>query len=637
MYLPEDIENRLERVLLSVQKPGRYVGGEFNQVIKRWDAVTTRVALAFPDIYDLGLPNLGLSILYQSLNAREDILAERAYSPWLDMEDVLRREKIPLYSLESKHALVDFDILGISLPYETLYTNAINLLDLAGIPIFSRDRSSAHPLVIAGGHATFNPEPASAFFDAMVIGEGEEVIFEIVEAHQKWKRSGAGRSELLAALCQIDGVYVPSFYEPVYLPDGRLSETRALSPQAPKAIRKRILARLPEPPTHFIVPSIDVVHNRVAVEIMRGCTRGCRFCHAGMITRPVRERKVEDILKAIDEALANTGFEDVALLSLSSSDYSHIFELVDQIGQKYADKRLSISLPSLRIESVAINILEKLRTARSSGFTLAPEAATDRMRAIINKPIATEQVLSVVREIYSRGWRSIKLYFMIGHPSETLEDVHAIADLCKAVLAEGRKTHGRRAEVHAGVATFVPKPHTPFQWAACDTREQIEAKQRILRDETRVQGIKLNWTDPNGSLMESWLSRGDRRLSEVIYLAWQKGAKFDAWQDHENFAIWQESFAELNIDPSFYTHRERALDEVFPWDHVQTGVRKDHLRQEYLNSFTQTTRADCREGCYACGILVTFSKERRENPGELWKCPEISSKAASAMPKAVLE
>lgn len=627
LYTPDTIEKQLEQVLMRVQKPGRYVGGELNQVTKPWDSIRTHVALAFPDIYDLGVPNLGLAILYHNLNQREDCLAERAYIPWLDMEEILRTNEIPLYSLESKHALVDFDILGITLPYETLYTNTLNLLDLAKIPLFTKDRDINHPLVIAGGHATYNPEPMAEFIDAFVIGEGEDVIHEIITAHQSWKASLARkRKDLLIALAQITGVYVPSLYQPKYITDGTIEVIDRLLPNLPEKVTKRIVGKLPPPPSRFIVPNIDVVHNRVAVEIMRGCTRGCRFCHAGMINRPVRERPVNEIVEAIQSALDSTGFEEVALLSLSSSDYSHILELVQAVSQRFTGKHLTVSLPSLRIESFSIDLLENLKGTRQGGFTLAPEAATERMRTIINKPISTEQLLETVRAIYSRGWLSIKLYFMIGHPLETIEDVEAIADLCRKVIAEGRKVVGHRASLNVGVSTFVPKPHTPFQWVPCDTPEQIREKQMVLRNRLRTAGIKLNWTDPKETMLEAWLSRGDRRLGAVIYSAWQKGAKFDAWQDQFNAQAWEMAFQENQIDPAFYTHRQRSLNEIFPWEHISAGVRKSYLLEEYQNSLNASLRADCREQCNACGILPMFNDLRRNFSGSEWKCPEVAPK-----------
>jgi radical SAM family uncharacterized protein len=624
-----EIKDRLERILLSVEKPGRYVGGEYNQVVKPWESVQTHVALLFPDIYDLGFPNLGLAILYETLNKRKDSLAERAFCPWIDMEAAMRRAEIPLYSLESKHSLAEFDILGITLPYETLYSNALNALDLAGIPIHTSERTETHPLVIAGGQSCYNPEPMAPFIDAFVIGEGEEIIHEIVQAHQTWKSSGENREELLRKLSSIWGVYVPSFYRPEYNDDGTIHELVTTVAEAPKRIRKRIVARLPEPPTRLLVPSINIVHNRVSVEIMRGCTRGCRFCHAGMVNRPVRERPVEEIVDSIQKAVDQTGFEEIALLSLSSSDYTKISDLVEQVSQRFNARHLKTSLPSLRIESFSIDLMEMLKDARSGGFTLAPEAASDHMRSIINKPIASQQLLDTVRAIYSRGWTTIKLYFMIGHPSETLEDVQAIADLCKAAINEGRKMIGKRAKLNAGVSTFIPKPHTPFQWVATDRPEQIREKQALLRRELREPGIKFNWSDPQETLFESWLSRGDRRLARVIELAWRGGARFDAWDEHFNFNTWQTAFEQAGLDPDFYSHRQRGLNEIFPWDHIDTGVRKSFIKQDYQWSLQGKTRPDCREQCFSCGILPVFANLRLENPGESWRCPEVTETTAT--------
>ena len=623
MATPEQIEAGLERILLKVQKPGRYVGGELNMVVKDWDRIDTRIALVFPDIYDIGISNLGLQILYDLVNQRPDALAERAYAPWVDMEEQMRLHAIPLYSLETKHALADYDILGFSLPYETLYTNALNMLDLANIPLRSEQRGQVDPLIIAGGHACFNPEPMHAFIDAFVVGEGEQVLLEIIEAVRSAKAQNEPRREMLLRLAKIPGVYVPRFYDVSYLEDGTVAATTPNVPGIPGVILKRMLPQLPPPPTRFIVPNIDVVHNRVSVEVMRGCTRGCRFCQAGMITRPVRERSVDEIVQAAEAAVDATGAEELALLSLSSSDYTDILELVNKIGEKFTGRHLTVSLPSLRIDSVSVDLMEKLKDRRSGGFTLAPEAATERMRRIINKFITDEQLLETAREIYARGWNSLKLYFMIGHPSETIEDVQAIVDLCKRVLAEGRKSLGGRAKVHAGVSTFIPKPHTPFQWVAMDTQEQIQAKLDLLKRELRGPAFKVSWTPPEDTLLEGWLSRGDRRMAEVIYTAWRNGTKFDAWQDQRQLQAWSSAFASLNLDPAFYTHRTRRFDEVFPWEHISDAVRKKYLYRDYQRSLDGGTREDCRDDCDACGILPTFAAARREYPGIYWKCPEV--------------
>ncbi len=617
------ISMALRKILPLVQKPGRYFGGELNQVKKSWNSVKTKMALVFPDLYDIGVPNLGIMILYEIVNSRSDALCERAYLPWLDMESAMRENDIPLYSLESKTPLSKFNIIGFTLPYETLYTNVLNALDLAHIPLRSQNRSDADPIIIAGGHASYNPEPMAPFIDAFVIGEGEEVIHEIIDSVQLAKDSGLDRAKTLRALQSISGVYVPSLYKPVYNDDQTILAILPEYNDQPKRILKRICARLPDPPTKFIVPSIDVVHNRIAMEIMRGCTRGCRFCHAGMVNRPVRERAVDTIINSLELALKNTGYEEIALLSLSSSDYTHIDELTEKIIERFSERKLTISLPSLRIESFSIDLMERLKGTRQGGFTLAPEAATDHMRNIINKPIQADQLLATAREIYSRGWQSLKLYFMIGQPGETLEDVQAIADLSKKVIVEGRKTIGKRASLHVGVSTFVPKPHTPFQWAALDSLPSVLEKQNLLKDQLRGPGMRMTWSNPRETILEAVLSRGDRHLADVIETAWRNGAKFDAWQDQFNYNVWMDAFDAHQLSFDFYTTRSRGLNEVFPWDHINPGVSRRYLESEYTKSTNGVLTDDCRVNCFACGILPEFNALRRQNPGELWLCPEL--------------
>ena len=618
----QSIERRLDRYLLQVEKPGRYVGGEYNSVLKDWDRTDIKVALAFPDIYDLGMSNLGIMNLYNQLNLQNNMLAERVFSPWQDMEAVMREQEIPLYSLETKHPVGDFDLLGISLPYEQLYTNAINLLDLAGMPILSRDRDERYPLVIAGGHACFNPEPMADFIDAFVIGEGEEIIVEIAQAIGRLR--GKPRHHQLREIAKIQGMYVPRFYDVEYHEDGTVRSIAPNEPGIPQRVLKRIVITLPKPFTKFIVPNIDTVHNRAPIEIMRGCTRGCRFCHAGMVTRPVRERPVKEIMSAIEEIVRHTGFEEISLLSLSSSDYAWVEELAEEVNRVYKEAGLSLSLPSLRIESASADLLEKIGGTRRSGFTFAPEAATEKMRDLINKYVPDEQVLQTARDVYSRGWRTIKFYFMIGHPEETLEDVQAIIDLCTSTLREGTKILGKKATLNVGVSTFIPKPHTPFQWVPQDSRQSVNEKQRLLKQQLRRGGMHLRWNNYDDSEFEGWLSRGDRRLGRVIRRSWELGCKFDAWQDHHRHNKWLQAFKECNLDPHFYNFRERELDEVFPWDHIDVGLHKKFLAEDYLMSIKRETRVDCRDKCFACGILPKFAKERSTTDEMAWECPPVT-------------
>lgn len=612
----------VERVLPTVTKPGRYVGGELNQVVKPWDSVRTHLALVFPDIYDLGQSNLGIALLYDILNQREDLAAERAFSPWQDMEAALREHNLPLYSLESKRPLADFDIIGVSLPYETIYTNFLNILDLAHLPIWSKDRDESHPLVIAGGQSVYNPEPVAPFVDAFVIGEGEEATLDIVDAYQAWQNAGKGRDELLQGLAVIPGVYVPALYQVDYNPDGTIEAVTPTHPAASPTVQKRITAELPPPLTHFMVPNVEAVQERVSVEIMRGCTRGCRFCHAGMVNRPIRERPVAEILTALQTGLDQTGYEEVSLLSLSSSDYSQIIPLIEGLRNLLENRQVNISLPSLRIESFTEALMDELQSlSPGGGFTIAPEAGTERLRNIINKPISDEELMATARSVYEHGWKSIKLYFMIGHPQETLDDVRAIADLCKAVLEEGRRIAGGRARVHAGISTFIPKPHTPFQWVAFNRPEDIREKLDLLHEGLRGAKVKMTWNDPKASLLEAWLARGDRRMADVIFYAWQNGARFDAWSDQFDLSYWQKAFEQAGLDPDFYGHRARSLDEVLPWDHISAGVRKSFLKADYHWSQQGRARADCRGQCYSCGILSAYKELRLIAPKGGWKCP----------------
>jgi len=622
-----EIETALDRLLTSVEKPGRYVGGEYNSVRKNWDLVDVKVALAFPDIYEIGTPNLGLATFYDLVNQQPHMLAERVYLPWVDMSAVMRQEGMLLFSLETKHPVRDFDVLAMTVPYEQLFTNVIELLDLAGLPPGSLQRDASMPLVIAGGHACFNPEPIADFVDLFVIGEGEEAIIEIANSVREWKRLGLTRHEQLERAARLEGVYVPRFYEVAYRDDGTVAAINATHINAQMPVLKRIVPILPPALTRFVVPNIDTVHNRIPIEIMRGCTRGCRFCQAGMVTRPVRERSVEEVVAAVEEAVARTGFEEIALLSLSSSDYTHVVDLVKAVAAKFEGRHLSISLPSLRIETASVELMDALKDNKRGGFTFAPEAATEKMRNIINKYVSHNQVLDAANAVYSRGWRTIKLYFMVGHPSETVEDVQAIADLSKAVLATGRKIHGRKASVNVGVSTFIPKPHTPFQWVSMDSTDQIIAKQTLLKRELNTPGMRLRWNQPKETMLEGLLSRGDRRLCQVVLRAWQLGSRFDAWTEHYRYEAWEQALADAGLTFEFYTRRQRTIDEVFPWEHIDVAVNKRFLAQDYLMSVNAETRIDCRDQCFACGILPKFAQTRSQTPADAWECPPVKPKA----------
>jgi radical SAM family uncharacterized protein len=593
----------LEAILERVKKPARYLGGEWNSVVKDEHGVELKVLLSYPDAYELGVSNQGVQILYTVLNGRPEYVCERVYAPWPDMEAELRAARMPLFSLESKRPCRDFDVIGFSLGYETVYTNVLTMLDLSGIPLRSSDRSDMDPLIVAGGHAAYNPEPMSAFIDAFCIGEGEEAmtdLLDVVRAHGAEGGGATDRPTLLRQIAGIPGWYVPSLYDVEYAPDGSIAGV--VGPSLP--IRKRFVTELrpewyPESP---IVPSMRPIHARAQIEIVRGCTRGCRFCQAGMVTRPVRERSAAQIKQLSAAALGNTGYSEISLLSLSSSDHSQIEEIVENAAQEFCAEGVSVALPSLRIESFSVGLADSIKEGKKSGFTFAPEAATERLRNVINKVIPDERLLATADAVYSRGWRTIKLYFMIGLPTETDDDVVAICNLAKRVLHIGRKYHGKGASVHVGVSTFVPKPHTPFQWVGQESRDVIVRHQDILRRESRMHGLKISWNDYDSSEVEAMLSRGDRRIGNVIQRAWERGARFDGWRECFRHDLWLAALAEEQLDLAWYTSRTRPLAETLPWAHIDAGVSVDFLWAEWEKSLAAGTTDDCRYGkCGRCG------------------------------------
>ncbi|MBI4296482.1 MAG: TIGR03960 family B12-binding radical SAM protein [Chloroflexi bacterium] len=594
----------LDHILHKVTKPARYTGGEWNSIVKDWTNTPIRFALAYPDVYEIGMSNQALPILYQILNDQPDVLAERVFAPWTDMEAALRAKGIPLFSLETKHPLRDFDVLGFSLGHELTYTNVLNMLDLAQIPVLAAERNDSHPLVIAGGSCILNPEPMADFIDFFVIGEAEEVLLEVLGCLRRWKGDGkTSREHLLREVAKLSGIYVPQFYQVEYHPDGILKSFTPAVSEAKPTIQRRTLSKLAPPVTKPVVSYIEVVHDRGSIEIQRGCTRGCRFCQAGILYRPSRERPPEEIVDAVGELLSNCGYNEVSLLSLSTSDYSNVEGLVDSIMVQYPDANLKLSLPSLRMNNASIKLMETLGHPKATGLTFAPEAGSERLRRVINKDITEAEIVDTVTAAFDEGWKGLKLYLMLGLPTETMTDVQETIALVNKIYALGARTPGRRPQLRLSLATFVPKPHTPFQWSAQDTEDQLRAKYELLGNGLPRKGVKLSWNDPKASLLEAVLARGDRRLGKAIYYAWQQGATFDAWGEHFNHEKWQRAFDQAGLDPGFYAHRERSLDELLPWAHIDAGVSTKFLKREYQKAMAAQETLDCRtRNCNACGL-----------------------------------
>lgn len=596
----------IEKFLLGVQKPGRYTGGELNSIVKDKSKIDIRYAFCFPDTYEIGMSHLGMKILYSLVNARDDAWCERVFAPDVDMEQVMRDNGIPLYALESGEAIKDFDLIGFTMQYELSYTNVLNMLDLAGLPVRSRDRKDLTPIVIAGGACVCNAEPMAEFFDITLPGDGEEVTNELIDLLKAYKAKGATKQEFLEAAAQIKGVYVPSLYEVKYNDD---CTVKSITPThgAPEKVEKRNVADLDKmfAPTEFVVPFLEVVHDRTTVEIFRGCIRGCRFCQAGFLNRPLREKSPEVVEAQCRSICEKTGYDEISLCSLSTSDYRGLEKLITDMLPWTVENKINISLPSLRADNFPKELMEQLNAVRRSGLTFAPEAGTQRLRDVINKNITEEEVLSTARQAFAGGWTAVKLYFMIGLPTETEDDIRGIADLAQAVVDEfyhnENKPKGKGVNVSVSVASLVPKPFTPFQWEPQDRPDALIEKQNFLISCVKTRKVSVSRHVPWTSFLEGVFARGDRRLCDVIETAWRKGCKFDSWEEHLDREKWMDSFAENGIDPFFYTARRRSFDEVLPWDHMDYGVTKKFLIRENEKAHRGETTASCREKCAGCG------------------------------------
>ncbi len=603
-----------DEILMTVEKPARYIGGEVNAVMKDKDQVDIRFAMCFPDVYEIGMSHLGIQILYDMFNRREDTWCERVYSPWPDLHKVLKEKQIPLFALESQDPVKKFDFLGITIQYEMCYTNILQILDLSGIPLSAEDRTMDDPFVIGGGPCTYNPEPLAEFFDLFYIGEGETQYFALLDLYKEWKNSGKSRQDFLKAAAQIPGIYVPSLYEVTYAEDGTIAKMKPICPEAPEKVKKQIVMDVtntfyPEKP---VVPYMKATQDRVVLEIQRGCIRGCRFCQAGMLYRPTRERELEMLKKSAYAMLKNTGYEEISLSSLSSSDYSQLGELVNFLIDEFGSKGINISLPSLRIDAFSLDVMSKVQDIRKSSLTFAPEAGSQRLRDVINKGLTEEVILDGAGQAFEGGWNRVKLYFMLGQPTETEEDMKGIAWLAEKISERyyevPKEQRNGKCQIVVSTSFFVPKPFTPFQWAQMCTKEEFLHRAYVVNHEIKEQknkkSIKYNWHEADVTVLEGILARGDRKVAKAIRSAYEKGCLFDSWGEYFHNDLWMEAFAQTGVDPDFYTVRERSEEEVFPWDFIDIGVTKKFLLREWKKAHEEKITTNCRQGCSGCGAAT---------------------------------
>ncbi|MDY0234679.1 MAG: TIGR03960 family B12-binding radical SAM protein [Gudongella sp.] len=600
---------KLDKILMKVEKPSRYIGMEQNIVIKNLEEVKVKFAFSYPDVYEVGMSHLGMHILYNLINDKDGFACERVFSPWVDMEKEMRNENIPLFTLENKEEVKNFDFLGFTLQYEMSYTNILNILDLSQIPILASLRLENDPIVIAGGPCAYNPEPLVDFIDIFIIGEGEEVTLELLDLYESHKNNGFSRDEFLLDVAKnVEGSYVPKFYEIEYNEDGTIKSRMKNNIEVPDIINKRMIRDLDTmySPEKLLVPYTEAVHDRISMEIFRGCTHGCRFCQAGMVYRPVREKSVDKLMDLAKELVESTGYENISLSSLSSCDYSQLQLLISKLMDNFEDKKVGVSLPSLRLDSVSIDILKEIEKVRKTGLTFAPEAGSQRLRNVINKGVDEDDLINAVSYAFKEGWSRIKLYFMIGLPTETDEDLLGIKELAYLVkdLFFDRPKEERigNFQLRTSAACFVPKPFTPFQWFGQDTIDEFYDKIHLVKDSINDNKVSFNYHDPRVSYLEAIIARGDRKIGKLLYSAWEKGCKFDGWSEHFNYNDWIEALSETNIDGSFYANRNREFSEILPWDFINPGPSKEYLIKEYKKSINEEITEDCRLGCNACGI-----------------------------------